>query len=421
MNYSLISQVLGGTWFLDRSFAESSGLLVKQIIEGNISSTSQGQDAFLSVIAASSEKARTIKYSRWDGFDDAKPNSVAIIKIHNVLMKQDQACGPIGMETMGNAIKAAEANENIVGIVFDIDTPGGSVVGLEVLGDIIKNCSKTTIGFITGMACSAGMWLASCCDERIASTNHDNIGCIGTMSQLVDVTPAYEKMGINIRTMYSNHSKDKNKVYHDVFKGKEGEETYKKEVLDPLASRFQDEIRANLSNVTEDLLTGKTYFAKDVIGTLIDRVGTIDDAIAAASGESSIKTETSNNTNTPENSSQDKPTIVNMNQFDAVNAVLAVDALESADGTVALNEQQLEALNTALTAGNKAQTDLTSEQSAHGVTKTQLTQATEQVENLKKAPGANSKEINKDTDTPEGKEDGESCLAKENVELFNKI
>jgi protease-4 len=423
MNYSLISQVLGGTWFLDRSFAESSGLLVKQIIEGNTSITSQGQDPFLSIVSASSpSKARTIKYSKWEGFEAAKSGSVAIVKIHDVLMKQDQSCGPIGMETMGNAIKEADSNENIIGTVCDFDTPGGSVLGLEVLGEIIKNTNKPIIGFVNGQACSAGMWLASCCDEIIASTKHDNVGCIGTMSQLVNMQPAYEKMGVQFRTLYSNNSKDKNKLYHDAFKNKEGEEAYKAEFLDPLASRFQEEIRNNRMNVSDDLLTGKTYFAKDVVGSLIDRVGTIDDAIAAASGQTGETEETTNNnnSNTPENSSQDKPTIVNMNQFDAVNAVLAVDALESIDGTVALNGQQLEALNTALAAGNKAQTDLTSEQTAHGETKTQLTQSNEQVENLKGAPGAKSNDLSKGTDSPEGNE-GMEFLAKEDVEQFNLV
>ena len=54
----------------------------------------------------------------------------------------------------------------------------------------------------------------------------------------------------------------------------------REERLDPLCEQFMADIKANRPGVTEDQLHGKIYFAKDVVGSLIDSIGSFDDALA---------------------------------------------------------------------------------------------------------------------------------------------
>ena len=71
-------------------------------------------------------------------------------------------------------------NEGASGILFNIDSPGGTVAGLEEASSAIANAGVPTVAYSDGMACSAAYHLASSCDSIAASASADmgNIGCI---------------------------------------------------------------------------------------------------------------------------------------------------------------------------------------------------------------------------------------------------
>ena len=65
-------------------------------------------------------------------------------------------------------------------LVFDIDSPGGDVAGLEALTRAITEHPGKTTALVSGCAGSAAYWLASSCDEVVAWPS-STIGSIGSM------------------------------------------------------------------------------------------------------------------------------------------------------------------------------------------------------------------------------------------------
>lgn len=276
----LLSAVLRGKWLIDPVFAMSQGAVIANII--NPATTLNGGEVKKnSAYAVSPKAANGTQYSYREGFGNAPKNSIAVIRISGPLMKEDQNCGPIGMEQIGQIIKAADSCPNIDGMVLQIDSPGGTVDGTETLGNIVRNAQKPVVTFVDGQMCSAALWIGSSSDEIIASTDTDEIGSVGVLVQFADMQPYFEKQGVAFHIVKASTSIDKVKMWEDLRAGKYDD--YIKEVLDPLDEKFMDTIRTNCPNVDDKHLTGKVFFARDVMGVYVNKIGTIEDAIFRAS------------------------------------------------------------------------------------------------------------------------------------------
>jgi signal peptide peptidase SppA len=370
----LISSILKGKWAIELGYGLAQGPVIANLLNQYVDFEKQEPDPMSAFAIAPAADIKRARYSYWDGFERAPSGSIAVIKLKNTLMKDDQYCGPVGMATIGEIIKAAGAHENIAGIVLHIDSPGGTVDGTEALANIVKSIEKPVVTFVDGLMASAAFWVGSQADEIIASTDTDEIGSVGVLLSFADLQPYWESLGIKFHKLVASTSPDKIKIWEDLRDGKY--DTYIKEVLDPLDEKFMNTIRENLPNIEDKHLTGKVFFARDLMGIVVDSIGTLDDAITRASElaqernskedqnqaidegksvseiaeEFEIKSEKKETSTEAENNQ--KNNLLNMKQFKNVNAALGVEALESVDGVVSLNEEQLEALDNALGKNN---------------------------------------------------------------------
>lgn len=345
MNIHLISTILKSVWAIDPDAALSYAPLLSNLIGTGmkLEFSFDGQEFKPSVIDDLPDD---------DDIDDEKlevyrVRKVAVVPIKGPLMKEDQYCGPEGMASIGAYIKRLDAREDIDAILLHIDSPGGTVDGTMDLAEIVANTSKPVVAFADGLMASAAMWIGSAANEIIASNNKTEIGSIGVMLSFADLQPAYEKLGVKFHTIVADQSADKNKMYQMIREGKY--EDYKKEVLNPLAADFIAAIKKNRPNVKDDQLTGKLFFAENLVGTLIDSIGNFDYAVqrAAMLADQHKKAQ-----------SKQSKTPVSMKNFENVNKVLEVDQLEAQDEGVFLNEDQVAALDAALAQGAQDATDL---------------------------------------------------------------
>ncbi len=412
-NYNLISALLQGKWAIDPKFAMQSLGMVADILSNNIILESEEDDLKQSIVIRG-KKANAYSYWNWD---NAPEGSVGLIPLMGTLTKNDQWCGPVGMASIGERIKEVERRSNIIGSVLHADTPGGTVDGTETCASIIKGTKKPILGFVDGLCCSGGLWNISGCNEIMASTEMDEIGSVGVLLSFADFQPFYEKEGVKFHTIVSNLSPDKVKMWEDIRNGKYDD--YRKEVLDPLAERFQQTIRENLPNVKDEHLTGKVFFAKDLLGTIVNSIGTIEDAIDRVAELADERKGNNLNSNTQTN--------MKTKQFKFVNSTLSVDNLESVEGSVSLNEDQLEMLNTGLEPNAEAAEELKTVKGDLDAAKDELKTSTErvteleaEVETLKESAGADPEEIKKKTDG--GSEASEEeYISKKGMEIFNAI
>lgn len=334
----LISEIYKHKWLIEPIYALQQGPIVAALLNGNIMAGENQADDYNPKLKCFAVDAKTpstrFRYSL--GWDNAPYGSVAIIPVTGSLMKEDQDCGPSGMATIGRIIKQADEQPNIKAILLRIDSPGGTVDGTETLANIIKAVEKPIITFVDGMMASAALWIGSSADEVWASTDIDEVGSVGVLLNFGDLQPYWEKQGVVFHTIKASTSPDKVKMWEDIRAGKY--DAYIKEVLDPIDEKFMNTMRANRPGVEDRHLTGKVFFARDVMGVYVDAIGTIEQAIEHAAQLADENEATNNNNNNTKS----------MKQFTHLNTVLGIESLESVDEVVSLNEEQLEAVDTML-------------------------------------------------------------------------
>lgn len=338
------------TWAIDPLYAFQIWPALEELRTGRVELS--GLNAPKTSNEAFSANAGTI--SRYT-LEAAPKGSVAVLGIKGSLMKDDQECGPDGMDTIGRLIQAVNKMSNIGAIVLLTDTPGGTVDGVEVLSKIIKNSKKPIITFVSGMMASAGVWIGSHATEVWASNDYDEIGSVGVLASFMDLQPYYESMGAKFHKIVSSHSPDKTKMMDDIRKGIY--DGFIHDQLDPLALRFQEVVRENRPLVKDEHLTGKIFFAKDVMGVFVDKIGSLEEAIARAQELAKVS-ENSDNIAENEDDSGNNELQINMKkmkQFAFINKVLKVEQMESHEGSVSLNEEQLNAIEAALSAAENLQ------------------------------------------------------------------
>lgn len=93
------------------------------------------------------------------------------------------SAGGTGLDSIMHDFRVANASSSVERIVMLYDTPGGVVSGLGEAADGIRSSAKPVTAFVTGMAASAGYWLASQSREIVADRSAQ-LGSIGVVMSL---------------------------------------------------------------------------------------------------------------------------------------------------------------------------------------------------------------------------------------------
>lgn len=189
-------------------------------------------------------------------------DGIAIIPIDGVIGRKlgmiEKACGAVGVEEIASWIKEAESNPNIKGIVFDIDSPGGTVGGVPELAEEIKSISKPKIAFTSGQMASAAYWLASSAD-RVFATQSADVGSIGVYLPFYDETKAFEQEGIKVELIKAG--KLKGTGYPGTALSESQRDDLQKGV-DQIYALFKSAI-LKTRNVPDEAMQGQTFLAEE--------------------------------------------------------------------------------------------------------------------------------------------------------------
>ena len=108
-----------------------------------------------------------------------------------------------------NINRAAAAGPMVDKIIFEIDSPGGTVNGVDQTAMAIRAIDKPTEAHVHNMAASAAFWLATQTDKIIALNPTVEVGSIGVAVEIFDDSEADKKAGITIHTIVSSGAEDK--------------------------------------------------------------------------------------------------------------------------------------------------------------------------------------------------------------------
>lgn len=364
----ILTEILSGAWLINNERSAAYASILLSLIKGESSSAADSSIARERnrsyVIGAMGDQPERF------GFADTNipEGSVAIIPIRSEILKYDQPCGPRGSQSILTDVKSADQNPNIKSILLVVDSPGGQVTGTDLLAEAIRNSATPIVAFIEGMAASAAYWIISGVSKIIASSDLDRIGSIGTMLMVEDLQPALEAQGVKFHEVYASLSVDKNADFNQVLDGKY--ESYRKNVLDVINTKFHSSIKTNRPAVDESTMTGKMYFAPEAIALgLIDEIGSLEYAITVAAAlspvikERSLENETKNS----------EPMKIN-NTWKAIQGFFKMDPsdLEAQELTTERVQQLNDELGNVTARNQELETLLSEEQQSHADTKAAL-------------------------------------------------
>jgi signal peptide peptidase SppA len=124
---------------------------------------------------------------------------IAVIPIVGTLTQRPSAfpSGGVSTQAIGQVFDQAVADSSIGAIVFDIDSPGGSVFGVQELSEKIFNArgSKPIIAVANSLMASAAFWVGTAADEVVAAPGAD-VGSVGVLAVHTDRSVADANEGV---------------------------------------------------------------------------------------------------------------------------------------------------------------------------------------------------------------------------------
>ena len=316
------------------------------------------------------------------------------------------------------------------GHLFIINTPGGSAWAKNDYAlaiDYAHSKGQKVIALVDGMCASAGMYLASLCDERYYLNPKDQIGCIGVMAAFYTLANGSKDKFTDetYHEEYDPESFDKNKAYRDIANKNDNKELVKE--LAELGVEFRADVKKACPNAIEDVhLKGKIFNAEDVKGILMDDqstfMGCVQRCFALYNGTAEpIKREASilkseQGENEPEQASsstaqENHQHINTKNKIDMANYPLINAACGMKEGEIEVKEEGafmnaplLDTLEASLKANKQqvadaeqkattAEQNLATLQAKHDALAETIAQKDEEIKNLKEAKAKADEDI----------------------------
>lgn len=123
--------------------------------------------------------------------------STAVISIAGVMVKEAQYEDETSTPVIAEAVAQAAGDPTVDSILLSIDSPGGSVAGLDELAQTIvaAKALKPVVAQSNGLISSAAYYVASQAD-KIFAKRMDMIGSIGTRMMLYDFSQMLANFGV---------------------------------------------------------------------------------------------------------------------------------------------------------------------------------------------------------------------------------
>lgn len=385
-----------------------------------------------------SEDGKQVR-GQWTLEDEEAQNFpfVSVLTVDGPITRNGGGCSYGSIDHRNMMIRAAN-HPLCRGHIFIINTPGGSAWAkndYEQAINYARSLGQPVIAFIDGMCASAGMYLASLCDERYYMHPKDEIGCIGVMASFYTQADGSKNQFTDetYHELYDPESFDKNREFRDVANDGDSEKMVKE--LAELGVEFRADVKKACPNAKDEHLHGKVFNAEDVKGILMDdqsdflscvkRCFDLYNGVAQPiSRESSDEDETKNSLNEPsahpahdpqlepdKASSAKQETSNHKNKIDMANYPLINAACGMKEGEIEVKEEGafmnaplLDTLEASLKANKQqvadaeqkattAEQNLADLQAKHDALAETIAQKDEEIKNLKEAKAKADEDI----------------------------
>ena len=182
-------------------------------------------------------------------------------------------------------------DEEVKALVLRVNSPGGSVFGSEQIGealDYFKSKGKPFVVSMGDYAASGGYWI-SCTADCIYADALTITGSIGIFGLFPSAEGLVKKLGITPQTVSTNPGRNISLFYNPTQEQLDVLQTY----IDDGYSRFVKRVakgrKINEARVRQ-IAEGRVYDAAQAIRLkLVDKLGSLDDAVAYAASAAGLK------------------------------------------------------------------------------------------------------------------------------------
>lgn len=212
---------------------------------------------------------------------------VAIIPIEGTIAKKmnlvSEISGGASTQLIERDFKEALANPDVKSIIFDIDSPGGTVDGTFELANMIFNHrgKKPMVAFTDGLMTSAAYLIGAAVGKIFISGETVSTGSIAILTQHTDISKAEEKEGIKTTILSSAELKKLGNQFEPLSEESKNEITaqlnYLHGVFASDVSLFRD---IEIDKVLNEIATGRIFIGSQGIKAgLVDKIITFDQLI----------------------------------------------------------------------------------------------------------------------------------------------
>jgi protease-4 len=207
-------------------------------------------------------------------------NGIAHVHITGTLGRHlsqiERSCGNTSYEQIEDEVQIA-AEDGARGFLFHVNSPGGMAAGNVETANLLARIKAPKAVWIDELAASAAYALSAGADF-IAMAPSAQVGSIGTILPLVDVSGQWEQQGW--KPAYITHTGGdlKDATWPPSFT--DAHRAHLQEMVDEYFAQFRDHIMKH-RNIGPDAMRGQTFIGRKAKeANLVDHVGTYGDTYA---------------------------------------------------------------------------------------------------------------------------------------------
>ena len=219
--------------------------------------------------------------------------SIAILPVYGMIQQRGSAMlewfGGTSTDQLGAVFSAAMRNDQIGGVLLDVDSPGGTIPGVEELSAKIHAArgTKPIVAISNSLNASAAYWISSAAERVFAAPSSDT-GSIGVWTAHHDWSKADEMAGIATTIIQAGRFKTEANPWQPL---DEEARLHMQARVDQHYADFLGAVARNrgisVGKVKKDFGEGRTLLAKDAAEAgMVDRIVTKDKLLSEMTGES---------------------------------------------------------------------------------------------------------------------------------------
>lgn len=215
---------------------------------------------------------------------------IAVIPLHGVMAQRmnmmSAMSGGTSTQVFAQALREQVNNPQVKAVIIDVDSPGGSVYGVQELADAIWSMkgAKPIVAVVNSLAASAAYWAISQCDEIVATVGAD-LGHIGVASLLVDRSGEAEQAGVKVLQVTAGKYKHEQAIGSDLTPWTDEQVAHAQQRVDEAYGMFVNSVArgrgVRAAEVRDGFGQGRVVGAAEGVRLgLADRIATLDETIA---------------------------------------------------------------------------------------------------------------------------------------------